>query len=135
MELFELTKIIFTDPSKYKTIRNSEKAKHFFMIQRFFSIKHPTTAQSLNRVGINPWAVVDLWQIVGSRFNRVPGWIYTKTKKVESEKIWKPNPEVAKIWMQRNGVGERELKESIRFYPEEMKKIFKSLEKQIQMYD
>ena len=133
--LFDFIKIMFTNPKEYSTIRNTTKSKHFFLVQRFFAIKHPTAAQSLNRVGINPWAVVDLWQIVGSRFNRVPGWIYTKTKKVESEKVWKPNAEVAKIWMQRNGVGERELRESIRFYPEEMKKIFKSLEKQIQMYD
>ena len=105
------------------------------MVNRFMAIKHPTTAQSLNRVGINSWAVIDLWQIVASRFNRVPGWIYTKTKKVATEKTWKPNPEVAKVWMEKNGVGEKELKESIRFYPQEMKKLFASLEKQIQMYD
>jgi hypothetical protein len=135
MELFDFVKVIFTDPKKYSTLRNSDKAKNFFMVNRFFAIKYPTTAQALNRVGINGWAVMDLWQIVASRFSKVPGWIYTKTKKVASEKVWKPNPEVASIWMQRHGVGERELKEAIRFYPEEMKKTFSSLEKQIQMYD
>jgi hypothetical protein len=135
MELFEFVKVMFTDAKRYSTLRNVDKAKNFFMIQRFMAIKHPTTAQALNRVNINPWAVVDLWQLVASRFQRVPGWIYTKTKKVASEKTWKPNPEVASVWMQRNGVGERELKDAIRFYPEEMKKTFVSLEKQIQMYD
>jgi hypothetical protein len=135
MELFDFVKVMFSDKKKYAELKNSEKAKHFFMIQRFFSIKHPTTAQSLNRVGITPWAVVDLWQMVAQRFNRVPGWIYTKTKKVASEKEWKPNPEVAKVWMERNGIGERELKEAIRFYPQEMKKMFSSLEKQIETYD
>jgi hypothetical protein len=135
MELFEFVKVMFTDPKKYSTLRNVDKGKHFFMINRFMSIKHPTTAQALNRVGMNPWAVMDLWQLVASRFNRVPGWIYTKTKKATSEKTWKPNPEISAIWMQRNGVGERELRDAIRFYPEEMKKTFSSLEKQIQMYD
>ena len=135
MELFDFVKVIFTDPKKYSTLRNVDKSRHFFMVNRFFAIKYPITAQALNRTGINGWAVMDLWQIVASRFSKVPGWIYTKTKKVASEKVWKPNPEVASIWMQRNNVGERELKEAIRFYPEEMKKTFSSLEKQIQMYD
>lgn len=135
MELFEFVKVLFTDPKKYSTLRNVEKSKHFFMVSRFMSIKYPTTAQSLNRVNINPWAVIDLWQIVASRFQRVPGWIYTKTKKSTSiNKTWKPNSEVAAIWMQRNGVGERELKDAIHFYPEEMKKHFSVIEKQIQMY-
>jgi hypothetical protein len=101
------------------------------------SIKHPATAQQLNRNGINGSAVVDLWQIVASRFQRVPGWIYTKTKRTTSstEKVWKPNPEVAKLWMERNQIGERELHESIKYNPEGMKKSFSALEKQIEMYD
>ena len=135
MELFDFVKVLFTDPKKYSELKNSEKSRHFFMTQRFMSIQHPLTAQQLNRVGMNSWAIMDLWQIVASRFKRVPGWIYTKTKKASSEKNWKPDPEIAKIWMQKNEVGERELKESIRFYPEETKKYFALIEKQIKMYE
>lgn len=134
MELFDLTKIIFTNPSQYQKLKNHEKSKHFFMINRFFSIKYPTTSQSLNRNGINPWAIVDLWQIVASRFQKVPGWIYTKTKKAPTEKVWKPNPEISKIWMERHQIGERELELAIKFNPEEMKKSFSVLEKQISVY-
>jgi len=135
MELFDFIKVMFTDPKKYSQLKNSDKSRHVFMIQRFMSIQHPTTAQQLNRVGMNGWAVVDLWQIVASRFKRVPGWIYTKTKKAPSDKIWKPDPEVSAYWMKHNQVGERELKDAIRFNPEEMKRIFSSLEKQIKMYE
>jgi len=135
MELFDFIKVMFTDPKKYSQLKNSDKSRHVFMIQRFMSIQHPTTAQQLNRVGMNAWAVVDLWQIVASRFKRVPGWIYTKTKKAPSDKIWKPDPEVSAYWMKHNQVGERELKDAIRFNPEEMKRIFSSLEKQIKMYE
>jgi len=135
MELFDFTKVIFTNPKEYNKLKNSEKARHFFMIQRFFSIKHPTTAQSLNRNGINPWAIMDLWQIVGSRFQKVPGWIYTKTKKAQTEKTWKPNPEVSRIWKERHGLGERELQLAIKFNPEDMKKSFSAIEKQIEMND
>jgi hypothetical protein len=134
MELFDLTKIIFTNPNQYQKLKNHEKSKHFFMINRFFSIKYPTTSQSLNRNGITPWAIVDLWQIVASRFQKVPGWIYTKTKKAPTEKVWKPNPEIAKLWMERHQIGERELELAIKFNPEEMKKSFSVLEKQISVY-
>lgn len=135
MELFDFVRVMFTKPAEYAKIKNVEKGKHFFMVNRFMAIKHPTTAQALNRIGQNGWAAVDLWQLVASRFQRVPGWIYTKTKRTTtSEKVWKPNPEVARIWMERNGLGERELKEAIQFNPEEMKKSFSSLEKQIELY-
>lgn len=134
MELFNLVKVIFTDPKEYSNLKNSEKGKHFFLINRFFSIKFPTTAQSLNRNGINPWAIVDLWQIVASRFQRVPGWIYTKTKKLNKEKIWQPNPEISKIWMEKNELGERELDLAIKFNQIEIKKSFDLLEKQINIY-
>ena len=135
MELFDFTKVLFGKPNEYQKLKTIEKGKHFFMIQRFFSIKFPSTAQQLNRNGINGSAVVDLWQIVGQRFGRVPGWIYTKTKKVANEKVWKPNPEVATIWMQRHGLGERDLQLAIKFNPDEMKKYFQKLEKQIEVYD
>jgi hypothetical protein len=137
MELFDFVRVMFTNPKQYAEQKSAEKGKHFFMVNRFMSIKHPATAQQLNRNGINGSAVVDLWQIVASRFQRVPSWIYTKTKRTTSstEKVWKPNPEVAKLWMERNQIGERELHEAIKYNPEGMKKSFSALEKQIEMYD
>ncbi len=135
MELFDFVKTIFSNPKEYEKLKNSEKSKHFFMVNRFFSIKYPTTAQSLNRNGITPWAVMDLWQLVAIRFQKVPGWIYTKTKRLTKEKTWSPNLEVSKIWMERTGLGERELNLAIKFNPDEMKKSFSLLEKQINLYD
>jgi hypothetical protein len=136
MELFDFVRVMFTNPNEYNKIKNAEKGKHFFMVSRFMSIKYPSTAQQLNRNGINGSAVVDLWQMVSSKFQRVPGWIYTKTKRTSaSDKVWKPNPEVAKLWMERNNIGERELREAIKYNPDEMKRSFSALEKQIEMYD
>jgi hypothetical protein len=137
MELFEFIKVLFTDPKRYSQVKSSDKGRNFFMVQRFMSIKFPTTAQQLNRVGMNGPATMDLWQMIVRRFNgRVPGWIYTKTKKLEkNEKVYKPDPEAAKVWMERNSLTERDLKDAIRFHPDEMKKIISSIEKQIKMYD
>jgi hypothetical protein len=73
MELFEFMKVLITDPKRYSQLKASEKGRHFFMVQRFMSIKFPTTAQQLNRVGMNGSAVMDLWQKIAIRFNgRVP---------------------------------------------------------------
>lgn len=135
LDLFPFVNMMFTNPREYEKVKNADKGRHTFMINRFFGIKYPTTAQSLNRNGINGWAVVDLWQIVAARFGKVPFWIYTKTKKAPTDKIWKPNPEVATLWMERNGLGPKDLEIAIKFNPEEMKKSFASIEKQIQLYD
>lgn len=135
VNLFDLIHIMFTDAKKYAQIKNSDKGKHYFLVQRFMSIKYPTTAHSLSRVGINPSAVVDLWQMVACRFSRVPGWIYTKTKKQEREKELDVNTDAAKFWMERNSLTERDLKNAYKFNPEEMKKILKAIEKQISVYD
>lgn len=137
MELFDFIKVIFTDHKKYKELKNSDKARHHFMVQRFFAIKYPTTAQQLNRNGINGWAVMDLWSIVAQRFgNRVPGWIYTKTKKAPSaEKKWKPDADLAKFWMKRTGMSQRDLDDAIKFSPEETKTMFSNLAKQIKQDD
>ena len=50
------------------------------MVNRFMSIKFPANAQLFNINGINGANVIDSWQKVTSRFNKVPFWIYTKTK-------------------------------------------------------
>jgi hypothetical protein len=133
LELFDLVKTMFTDPKKYKELKNSDKARHHFMIQRFMAIKFPSTAQQLNRNGINGWAVIDLWSLVALRFKgKVPGWIYTKTKKAQAtEKKWKPDADLAKFWMQRTGTSQRDLDDCIKFNPEEMKALFSNLAKQI----
>ena len=80
-KLFDFVKIMFTKPNQYKNVKNFNKKRHHFMINRFFAIKYPSNAQLFNVNGINGNAVIDSWHMVSSRFRSVPGWIYTKTKK------------------------------------------------------
>ena len=130
MQLFDLVRTMFQNPKGYAEIKNVDKAKNMFMINRFFAIKFPTTAHALNRNGINPWAVVDLWQIVAKRFNRVPGWIWTKAKKTaKDKKAWTPDPELALLWMRTHDLGQRDLDDAIKFNEAEMKKIFADMKK------
>ena len=79
-KLFDFVKIMFTKREQYGKLKESSKKRHHFMINRFMSINFPANAQVFNFNGINGSKVVDSWQMVASRFNRVPGWIYTKTK-------------------------------------------------------
>jgi S-layer protein (TIGR01564 family) len=131
IELFDLVKIMFTNSSEYKKLKNVDKGRHSFLINRFFSIKYPSTAQSLNFGGVNGIVLVDLWQMVAMKYSKVPGWIYTKTKKTEKEKEWYPDKEIAQIYMNRHQLTEKDLKDMIKFNPEETKKIFDKLKKQL----
>ena len=85
MQLFDLVKVMFTNPKKYSDIKNSDKAKNHFMINRFMAINYPEQAQVVNKNGINGIGVIDTWQFITSRFKKVPGWIYTKTKKTKKQ--------------------------------------------------
>ena len=80
-KLFDFVKIMFTKQKEYYDIKQFNKKRHHFMINRFFAIKFPANAQLFNVNGINPISVIDSWALVASRFRGVPGWIYTKTKK------------------------------------------------------
>jgi len=133
IELFDLTKLMFTNNKKFNEVKLSDKAKHAFIINRFFSIKFPSNAQKMNVNGFNPGRLVNIWGLVGSRFTSVPSWIYTKTKKVDNPKIWKPNTEIARFWMDRFNLNQRDLEDAIKFNPIELKESFKRLEQQINM--
>jgi hypothetical protein len=137
-KLFDFIKIVFTKPSKYKTISNHNKKRHHFMINRFFSIKFPANAQAFNFNGINPAAVIDSWAAVATRFRGVPGWIYTKTKRTKKEiasakSKYTEKDEVVKFYMQKNEIGVREFKELQQLFPKELDKNLKKLELSIQV--
>ena len=131
--LFEMTDAMFTKPHVYETYKSDDKRRNCFLINRFFAIKHPTTAQSLNFNGINPVAVVDLWQIFGRRIGKTPFWFYTKTKKTEAEKakIWTPDEDIKKIYMERHQLKEDEFNRIVKWNEKEMKEYFAKLKKQM----
>lgn len=87
MELFDLIKVIFTEPDTYKkVVTANDKRKHMFILNRFFSINYPVHACLLNINKINPVAIVDWWQsFLYPQYKKVPNWIYTKTKKTNKQ--------------------------------------------------
>ncbi len=87
MELFELSKIIFSKGGEYKTVTKGDKKKWFFLLSRRFSIKFPMQANILQHMKVNQVSVIDFWhQFLSQKFNKTPGWMYTKGAKKAKEK-------------------------------------------------
>jgi hypothetical protein len=136
-KLFDFVKIMFTKHKEYDQIKQFNKKRHHFMINRFFSIKYPANAQMFNINGIDGAGVVDSWSLVARQFKSVPGWFYTKTKKVEATKNKKeyiPSDRALEIYMQMHEVGKREVDEMKQFFPTEFYATLEKIDEQIKVY-
>ncbi|MDC1282339.1 hypothetical protein N8Z10_00135 [bacterium] len=137
-KLFDFIKILFSRNGKYDEVKNHNKKRHHFMINRFFAIKYPANAQMFNRNGINPIPVIDSWAMVAKRFTGVPGWIYTKTKKpakvATKKSSYIPSENVIQFFMERNEIGKREYKELEKFAKEDLYATLKQLEDSMKVY-
>jgi hypothetical protein len=137
-KLFDFVKILFTKPNDYKKIKQHNKKRHQFMINRFFAIKYPENANAFNLNGINGAQVVEAWSLVARRFTNVPTWIYTKTKKAKKDpkktKEYIPSDKALEVYMQRYDIGKREIEEMKRFAPNEFKSELQNIEKSIEVY-
>lgn len=130
MKLFDFIAALFGSDEKWNSLTNYDKIKNDFMTRRFMAIKFPVQANLFNALKTDPVGQSESWRMIASKFNRVPGWIYTKTKK-ESTKTdtWKPNPEVVSRYLKINEIGEREYLEALKYNPTEVKNAIKTLEK------
>ena len=136
-KLFDFVKIMFTKPAHYKKIKQHNKKRHHFMINRFMSIKYPANAQMFNINGINGGNVVDSWSMVASRFKSVPRWFYTKTKKAKKNVADKYNPSdrAIELYMNKNEIGNREFDELKLFVKDQLYADLKKIEEQIDVYN
>ena len=136
-KLFDFVKIMFTKPAHYKKIKQHNKKRHHFMINRFMSIKYPSNAQLFNINGINGGNVVDSWSMVASRFKSVPRWFYTKTKKAKKNVADKYNPSdrAIELYMNKNEIGNREFDELKLFVKDQLYADLKKIEEQIDVYN
>ena len=101
------------------------------MVNRFMGIKFPLQANLFNVLKTDPVGAAESWRMVASKFNRVPGWIYTRVRKTKKEKKWEPKQEAIDFYLKINEIGKREYDEAFKFYPAQMKATLMQLEKQI----
>ena len=131
MKLFDYIKVLFGKDSQWNKLKGYDKSKNSFMTNRFMSIKFPVQANMFNALKIDPVGQAEAWRMVASKFNRVPGFIYTKTKASKKSKIWDPNPKALELYLKINEIGERDFKEAMKHQPSELKNAIKILEKQM----
>jgi hypothetical protein len=74
--------------------------------------------------------------MVASRFNKVPGWIYTRTKSSNKnvKEKYQPSDEALRFYMEKNEIGKREVEELKAFNKEQFYSDLKQLENQIKVY-
>lgn len=133
MKLFDYIKVLFGKDEQWDKVSNYDKSKNSFMTNRFMSIKFPIQANLFNSLKIDPAGQAEAWRLVSSKFNRVPGFIYTKVKKSAKQKAkeWNPNPKALELYMKFNEIGEREYKEALKHNPSLVQNSIDTLEKQM----
>jgi hypothetical protein len=131
MNLFDYIKVIFGKDVDWEKMTNYDKSRNAFMLQRFMSIKYPIQANLFNQLKTDPIGQAESWRMVCSKFNKVPSFIYTKTKKTTSKKEWVPKPKAVEMYLKYNEIGEREFKEALQFNKKEVQIALEYIEKQI----
>jgi hypothetical protein len=131
MQLFDYIKVLFGKDAQWDKVSSYDKSRNSFMTNRFMSIKFPIQANLFNTLKIDPVGQAEAWRMVASKFNKVPGFIYTKVKKQEKEKQWSPDPKAVELYMKFNEIGHREFKECLKYNPSEVRTAIDILEKQM----
>lgn len=131
MELFDILKS-FTNPTEWAKVKNSEKSKNLFMINRIMSIKYPLQANAFNHTKIDPAKTVDWWKRwIAGNYKTTPTFIFTSTGK-KNKSVKKEIPEeVLRFICEKYEVSLRDLKHLKGFYPEEFQKYCESVKEMI----
>lgn len=131
MKLFDYLKHLFGTNAQWDKVSNYDKTKNSFMTNRFLGIQYPLQANMFNALRTDPVAQAEAWRMVGSKFNRVPSFIYTKTKATKTDKVWDPNPKALALYLKINEIGKRDYLEAMKHRPLQVKGAITILEKQM----
>ena len=137
MQLFDFIRIFFEDPKEFKELSRYDKAKQFFMLNRFMSIMYPGQANMLNHIKISQAGVVDFWQRnMTNVYTKVPNWIFAKGQKKASGDKTKsmklPDKSMITKYLILNRLSQRDLDDAYVLYGDSaydpirrMEKVFK----------
>jgi len=131
MKLFDYMKVLFGSDAEWNKLTSYDKSKNVFMTNRFMSIKWPIQANLFNKLKTDPIGTNESWRLITSKFNRVPGFIYTKVRSAPKNSEWKPDPKYVEVYMKLNEIGEREFKEALQYNPSQVKIAIDKIQKQM----
>jgi hypothetical protein len=94
MDFIEVSKIIFENKSKYKTITDKEKYDAFYIINKKLSLGINKNKKSLlsisqffNHKSIDKISALDLWFFYLKDFKSTPGFWFAKNPNKKEEKV------------------------------------------------
>lgn len=125
---YELIKSFYKNWDK---VKDKDKSRNFFMVNRICSIKFPLQANAFNNIKIQPEKAVDFWKVMLTAQSKVsPQWIWTKTEKKEIEKKKKEtyDENIINFIKEKYLLSNREIQEMIEFTPKEFKSFYKEIE-------
>lgn len=131
MKLFDFIKVLFGTDAQWDKLSSYDKSKNVFMTNRFMSIKWPIQANLFNKLKTDAVGTSESWRLITSKFNRVPGFIYTKVRKAPKQDEWKPDSRYVEIYLKINEIGEREFSEALKYNPSEVKIAIDKIQKQM----
>ena len=133
IQLFDYLKLVFSKNDKeWNALKDTDKARNFFMLNRFLSIKYPYQVGYLSHYKINPVAVSDYWhKIMSAQFSTTPNWVYAKTvkKKDQEKKLDLPTSEMIKWYCERNEMSRKDFDQNVKFFGDTFIKELKQMEK------
>lgn len=138
MELFDVVKTIFKKDKDWNKVSRNDKVRNFFMINRIMSIQFPIQADQFNHTKVHPRPVIDWWHdTLSKHYTKMPGWIFTKTKKsknsVTSKSKFEVDKSVEEFVANKYEVSMRDLSDLKKFYPEKYSEWIGSIGEQITM--
>jgi hypothetical protein len=125
---YELIKSFYKDWDK---IKDRDKSRNFFMVNRICSIKFPLQSNAFNHIKIQPEKAVDFLKVlVTSQHRTSPQWVWTKTEKKEIEKKKKEtyDDNIIQFIKEKYLISNREIQEMIEFSPKDFKSFYKEIE-------
>ena len=133
MELFDYTKTLFSkNQKKWEEVPSRIKFKHYWMLNRFMSIKYPVQASHLSHFKINPEYASDFWhRMMSSLFSSPPGWMYAKTKKKDEKekKLEYPTKEMIIWYCNKNEMSRKDFENNVKFFGDAFLSEIKKTEK------
>jgi predicted choloylglycine hydrolase len=117
---------------RWKELKDTDKNRNFFMMNRFLSIKYPVQVSLLSHFRINSAAVSDYWHSVLTKLYKTqPSWIFAKTKKkaTEDKKKNLPSEAMIKWWCQKHEISRRDFDDSVNFFGDSFLDEVRDLEK------
>lgn len=126
---YEIIKAFNT--KEWDGIKDKDKAKNLFMINRIMSINFPLQANSFNHIKIQPEKVVDFWKVfISHYYKKTPQWVWTKTQKGGKESTSPEyKEEIIDFIKEKYQISNREIKEMNEFFPKKFHSFYKEIEK------